>query len=220
MRVMRSVIGCLGGLALVALAAVPARAGDVNCANPTSCGFGSATVFGASGALTSLAGDKATFSETVYFNSSTGIYTYEFTVANVGGNTLSSANTLTLEPGPSSVDHFNPGDSYGVVTGSTSSTFGTAAFQFNPLSLTVCFESNSSGCLESLKVGQDFTFYVQSANGPTTGLVAASNSGPTNEDPSWDPAPEPSAFVLLGITVLLLAAGIPIADHRLRTSAA
>jgi hypothetical protein len=216
MKMMRSVLACIGGLALLVLAATPAKAGASNCVSISSCGFGSATTYTTSGAvLTSLGGDNATFSESVYFNTSTDLYTYIFTVSN-SGNTLASANTLGLING----DHFVSTDSYGVIESSTSSAYSSAAFQFNPLSLTVCFESNSSGCLETLAKGQDFTFYVQSANGPIDGQLSVANSGPTNPAFSWDPAPEPSAFVFLGITVLLLAVGIPIADRRLRAHTA
>jgi hypothetical protein len=217
MRIMRSVLGCLGGLALLALAAVPAKAGDVNCANPTSCGFGTATGYTTSGAvLTSLGGDNATFTESVYENA--GIYTYVFTISN-SGNTLASANTL----GDTNGDHFASTDSYGVLTGSTTSSYSSAAFAFNPGSLTVCFDLSSSGCTDSLTNNSkhnEFTFYVQSANGPTDGTLSVTNSGPTNTAFAWDPAPEPSALVLLGITVLLLAVGIPVADRRLRAHTA
>jgi hypothetical protein len=220
MRTMKSILLVLAVFALFTLTAGRALAGEDNCSNPASCGFGSVVVGTATGTLSSGHGDSASFIETVYYNSSTLLYSYVFTLDNFGA-TLASANTLTLLP---SGDHFNASDSWGVVTTLTTANYLHDAFAFNPGSLTVCFDLGPTGCTDSLtksSLHDQFTFYAQSANGPTTGSLSVADGGTTTQTRnSLDPAPEPRALVFLEITVLLLAVGIPFADRRLRERAA
>jgi hypothetical protein len=210
----------LAGLACVTtvatlLAVRPVTAGEVNCGSVAACGFGK-LVDTKTGTLTIVGGDKATFTERVYENSRTGLFTYVFTVDNLGKAELASVNTLTAASG----DHFDLSDKYGVVTGLTSSAYGSVAFEFSPLSLTVCFESSAAGCTDSLAKGTHFTFYAQSANGPQAGQFLVAGSGPTASSFALDPTPESRTLIFLAITALFLTIGIPFAVRHWRTRGA
>jgi hypothetical protein len=208
MKAISAALACLT-LAVALLVSSPARAGEVNCAKLGACGFG--TLVGSkAGTVLISKGDRVAFIERVYRNSRTGLFTYVFTVDNAGRAELASINTLTVAGG----DHFDMGDKYGVITGLTSSAYGSVAFDFNPLNLTVCFESSSVGCTDSLAKGGYFTFYVQSANGPQAGQFSVTGSDPA---PSLDPTPEPRTLVFLGLALVFLTAGVPFAIRHWRT---
>jgi hypothetical protein len=214
MKTIGSILACLIVAAALSMAS-PVRASEVNCASVAACGFGT-LVDTKTGTLTVSKGDKVTFTERVYRNSHTGLFTYVFTVDNFGRAPLASVNTLAAAGG----DHFDVSGKYGVITGATSSAYTSAAFEFDPSNLTVCFESSSAGCSDSLARGTHFTFYAQSANAPQDGQFLVTGSGPTAGSFALDPTSEPRAFVFLGITLLFLAVAIPFAVRRWRTHGA
>jgi hypothetical protein len=211
---MRSAFRLLG-LCLVALAfaAAPAFANNVDVTDTS--GFGT-SILTTSSTFSNGFNFNVDVTTTVFFNSSTGVYTYVYTLSNyTGGNPVDIFSIGSL--------NFNSSLNWGTVTGSTSSGVGldnpdaTTFGQPTPFcssngflgcssSTLTFFFSNGTGTSGGLHTGETITIYAQAFSGPGPSqhsAIAIDSDFATGTVPA--PVPEPGTMALFGSGMIGLA---------------
>lgn len=187
-------VALLAAIALVvAFTSASALAGDVDVADVS--GFG--TLVPPSPLTTSLAvaGDfSATVTANAYFDSTTGVYTYVYDLANNSGNGLTAASTSSF-----GVNNFSNSLNYGVVTGSTTKGLNDSGFTFTGSSFAAGL---AGGSPNNVAAGDTFTFYAQSLISPGGGTFTAHDGGLGGNTNTITPSPEAGSIFLLSLVLL------------------
>jgi len=190
----------------LALGTQPAHAGDADC---SSCSIFSGTLqslYNITDAPISGSDWTGTFSERIYLDPGTGVYSYVFDFhVTTAGTDVFTNSTGVGQPQPGANYFDTVGLNYGVVTAGgplTPTSGGVDDTGFTPIALPGTSATLKTG--SNVSVGQNFEFYAQSMGTPGDGEFTFQDGG-VSETNSFDPTPEPRSILLFGTGFLTLA---------------